>query len=69
MPYHSLERHFAYARQWELDEVAGNSPAAVAGTLTAAKRRLDAVRGGLPRGVSPQGEHLTRWAANVLLNP
>jgi len=68
MPYHSLKRHFAYARQWELDEVAGNTPAAVAASLMDAERRLDAVRASLPKGVSPSVEHLTRWA-NVLLRP
>jgi hypothetical protein len=68
MPYHSLKRHFAHARQWELDMVAGNSPSAVAAALTGAKQRLDAVRGALPKGVSPPADHLTRWA-NVLLRP
>lgn len=68
MPYHSLKRHFAYARQWELGHVASHTPAGVAAALSAAKRRLDAVRSSLPRGVSPPGDHLTRWA-NVLLAP
>lgn len=68
MPYHSLKRHFAHARQWELDQVANNPPSAVAATLTDANRRVDAIRASLPKGVSPSAEHLTRWA-NVLLRP
>jgi hypothetical protein len=68
MPYHSLKRHFAHARRWELDQVAQNQPGFVAASMTDAKRRLEAVRRVLPRGVSPQSEHLTRWA-NVLLRP
>lgn len=68
MPYHSLKRHFAHARQGELDLVADSAPPAVAASLADAKQRLDAVRGTLPRGVAPAGEHLTRWA-NVLLAP
>jgi hypothetical protein len=68
MPYHSLKRHFAHARQWELDQVANGPATAVAARLTDAKRRLDAVRSSLPKGISPQAQHLTNWA-NVLLNP
>lgn len=68
MPYHSLKRHFAHARQWELDQVASSPPSAVAALLADAKRRLDAVRASLPKGVSPHADHLTRWA-NVLLSP
>lgn len=68
MPYHSLKRHFAHARQWELDLVANSAPASVAARLTDAKRRLDAVRQVLPKGISPQAQHLATWA-NVLLNP
>ena len=68
MPYHSLKRHFAYARRWELDLVAQNQPGFVAASMTTAKQRLDVVQRVLPRGVSPQCEHLTNWA-NVLLEP
>lgn len=68
MPYHSLKRHFAHARHWEIELVTSSPRASVAARLDLAKRHLDAVRGSLPRGVSPGGDHLTRWA-NVLRSP
>lgn len=68
MPYHALKLHFALARAWELGLVADHRPGEVAGMLLDAKGRLDRVRDHLPPGVSPQGEHLSRWAA-VLNGP
>lgn len=68
MPYHALKRHFALARAWELDVTATLPPRDVATTLRTAKQRLDTVRPRLPRGASPNGEHLARWA-NVLEKP
>lgn len=68
MPYHSLKRHFALARAWELSQTATLPPHNLAADLRTAKQRLDAAGPHLPRGMSPNGEHLSRWA-NVLDSP
>ncbi|QTF71145.1 hypothetical protein [Arthrobacter woluwensis] len=69
LPYHELKRHFALARNWELDVTAVTLPANIADQLESARdRAMAAIEGNLVLGSLPSLEYLTRWAA-VLRSP
>lgn len=69
LPYHDLKRHFALAREWELDLTATTLLADIADQLEDARdRAVAASSGNLVLDSLPALEYLTRWAA-VLRSP
>lgn len=69
MPYHQLKRHFALARQWEIEFVAHHSLEEIATALEAAKAEVTAVSAALPRAANTDLRHLETWASALRAAP
>lgn len=67
LPYHATKLHFAIARARELEFVASNTEATIAGSLLDAKARVDAARKSVILADLPSMAFLQHWA-NVLTN-
>lgn len=69
LPYHDLKRHFALAREWELDLTAATPPTDLANQLEDARNRaIAASKGNVVLDSLPALDYLTRWAS-VLRSP
>ena len=63
LPYHSMKRHFALARKWELDETARKPDVDIAADLRDARARAAELSGNIALAALPSTDYLDRWAA------
>ncbi len=62
LDYHSLKKHFALARAWEIQQCDSLELSELCVRLRDDCRRADRLRSALPAGVRIPFEHLSRWA-------